>query len=441
MSGTTATPLKSHFWVLLRIPPTSSANGKLRIWSITEGISSHQFVSSFHTCSISNPMSQFLCKSILFQSCTARTLPPTTENSNAFPLRCLSSSSNQQSFTVSYLVRSLGLSSQSAFSVSKNVNLKSLERPDKVINLFKKYGFTQTQISSLVSRSPCLLLFDAEKIILPKFAFFEDKGISGPEMAKLLTTFPRILSASLAKQIIPSYDFFSKLFDSGEKVIAVIQRFPDILTHNIEKFVSPKIDILREHRVSDSNITRSVILNPRVFTLSLDKFRKTVEKVGEMGFDSSKGTFVVAVHAFISMSESTWKSKVDAYKKCGWSEEEVLKAYRRCPWCMTVSEDKIVAAMDFFINKMGLTPCLIAKCPRFLTYSLKKRLIPRSFVFQVLLSKGLVKKEVNLSALFDSPEKKFLQKFVAPYKKEAPELLELYKEKLNLSNKLFIDKV
>ena len=415
MSSTRATLLKSHFWVLLRIPPTSSANGKLRIWSITEGISSHQFVSSFHTCSISKPVSHFLCKSILFRSCSVRTLPPTSENLIVFPLRCLSSCSNQQSFTVSYLVRSLGFSPQSAFSVSKSVSLKSPEKPDKVINLLKKYGFTQTQISSLVSRSPCLLSFDAEKTILPKFEFFEDKGISGPEMAKLLTAFPRILSTSLAKQIVPSYDFFSNLFHSGEMVIAVIHRYPDILTQNIEKFVLPKIDILREHRVSDSNITRLVILNPRVFILSLDKFRKTVEKVGEMGFDSSKGTFVVAVHAFISMSESTWKSKVDAYKNWGWSEEEVLKAYRRCPWCMTLSDDKIVAAMDFFINKMGLTPCLIAKYPRFLSYSLKKRLIPRSFVFQVLLSKGLVKKEVNLSALFDSPEKKFLQKFVAPH--------------------------
>ncbi|GMN62407.1 hypothetical protein TIFTF001_031486 [Ficus carica] len=345
-----------------------------------------------------------------------------------------SSSSNQQSFIVSYLINSIGLSPQSALSVSKNVNLKSPEKPDKVINLFKKCGFTQTQISSLISRSPSLLLLDAEKILLPKLEFFEAKGISGPEMAKTLTSFPRILAASLAKQIIPSYDFFSNLFNSGEKVISVTQRFPDILTHNIEKLVSPKIDILREHRVPNSNIAKLVTLNPRVFTLSLDRLREIVEKVVEMGFDSSKVTFVLAVYAFMTMSESTWESKVDAYKKCGWSEEEVLKAFQRNPWCMMHSKEKVTACMDFFINQMGWRPCVLAKYPAIFGLSLKKRVVPRCLVFQVLLSKRLVEKEVSFNALLLSSEEKFLQKFIAPYEKEGPELLKLYREKLDLSN-------
>ncbi|GMN62388.1 hypothetical protein TIFTF001_031467 [Ficus carica] len=386
-------------------------------------------------------MSYFLCKSFLFGTFSLRYLPPISENANVFPQRKISCSWNQQSFTVSYLINSIGFSPETALSASKHVNLKTREKPDKLINLFEKYGFTQIQISKLVRGNPRLLLLDAEKTILPKLEFLVAKGISGPEMAKMLSAFPRILSASLAKQIMPSYDFFRGLFQSDVKLIAAVKRCPDILTYNVEKHVSVNIDILRKHGVPDSNIPTLLLHHPRSLMVSPDGFRKIVEEVEEMGFDASKVNFVMAANAFLSMSRSKWESKVDAYKKWGWSEEEVLKAFERNPRCMMVSEDKITAAMDFFVNKFGWRPCLIAKRPILLSLSLRKRLIPRSSVFQALLSKGLVKKEVNLAALFETSEQKFLQKFVLPYKKEAPELLKLYKEKLNLSNGLLVDQV
>lgn len=62
-------------------------------------------------------------------------------------------------------------------------------------------------------------------------------------------------------------------------------------------------------------------------------------------------------------------------------------------------------------------------------------------VFQVLLLKGLVKKEVNLLTFFQTSEKKFLHKFVTPYEEEAPELLKLYEERfINLSNEPLVER-
>ncbi|XP_024022671.1 uncharacterized protein LOC112091975 [Morus notabilis] len=154
-----------------------------------------------------------------------------------------------------------------------------------------------------------------------------------------------------------------------------------------------------------------------------------------MGFNAKRIDFIQAVLALVCVSKSTWESKVNVFKKWGWSEEEVLKAFRNNPWCMMLSNDKLNAGMTFFIKEMGLRPCLIANQPVILTLSLKKRLIPRFSFFQALLSKGLVEEEIKLHQLFVVPENKLLQKFVVPHEKEAPELLKLYKEKLNLSNK------
>lgn len=161
----------------------------------------------------------------------------------------------------------------------------------------------------------------------------------------------------------------------------------------------------------------------------------------EMGFDAKKLSFGPAVIVRYGLSKSMWENKANVFKKLDWFEEEVLEAFERHPMCMMLSEDKFMAGMDFFVGKMGLNPCLIAYRPVLLTMILKKRLISRSAVFQVLLSKGLVKKEVNLLTFFQTSEKKFLLKFVTPYEEEAPELLKLYKERfINLSNGPLVEK-
>lgn len=353
----------------------------------------------------------------------------------------MTSSSGRRSFTASYLVNSLGFSSESASKVSRAVNFETSENADKVINFFKNRGFSSTQISRLVRNYPTVLLLDSEKTILPKLEFLESKGISGPEMDRTLSMFPGILNTSLAQTIKPSFDFFGNLFRSDAMAVAAVKRFPRILRMNIEKHVSPNINILREHGVPDSNIATLMHHWPVAVVLEPDRFREVVKKVEDMGFESSKLSFVGAVLAFRSMSESKWESKVDAYKKWGWSEEDFLEAFRRNPWCMRLSEDKIAAAMDLFINKMGSSPRVIAKCPVLLSLSLEKRLIPRFSVYQVLLSKGLVDKEISLIRLFKHPEKKFLQTFVAPYKEEAAELLKVYKGKTGVSNGTKAEKV
>ncbi|KAJ0039120.1 hypothetical protein Pint_22188 [Pistacia integerrima] len=154
-----------------------------------------------------------------------------------------------------------------------------------------------------------------------------------------------------------------------------------------------------------------------------------------MGISPLKIQFVLAVVAKRIMSKSLWERKLDVYKTWGWSDKEVLAAFSKCPWCMIASVDKITAAMDFFVNKMGWDSSIISVRPVLITMSLEKRLIPRAAVIQFLLSKGLINKKINsLTYMFECPENTFLQKSVNSYD-EAPQLLKLYQEKLNLSEK------
>ncbi|XP_028089580.1 uncharacterized protein LOC114289933 [Camellia sinensis] len=156
-----------------------------------------------------------------------------------------------------------------------------------------------------------------------------------------------------------------------------------------------------------------------------------------MGFNPCKLNFVLAIHLLKSISKSTWGKKVEVYKKWGWSGDEILEAFGKHPLFIIVSENKIMRVVDFFVNKIGWESSLIARKPVLVSLSLEKRTVLWWAVYEILLSKGLIKSNNNsLTNMLVSPEKCFLKKFVNCHEEEAPKLLKLYKEKLALAKQL-----
>lgn len=375
-------------------------------------------------------MLNFLCKTIVhgtqYTARAASTVPK-----SLLLARHISSTTTQQSFTVSYLINSCRLSPETALSASKYVNFETPDKADLVIAFFKNHGFSQTQISNIIGRVPCVLLSDPEETLLPKLEFFYSKGFTSPDIVGVLSRSPAILDLSLENHIVPSFVFFKNLLGTSVDTVTAIKRFSSILCNDLDTYVA-NINTLREHGVPEANMVKFLKTQPRVFMIDSVRFRRTVEEVKEMGFNPSKMKFVEAVYAMSAMSKSTWERKVNAYKRWGLSEPEILVAFKKHPLFILASEDKIERAMDFFVNKMGWESSLIIERPILILLSLEERIIPRTSVIDDLMSKGLVEKNIYLPTLFEYQEKKFLEKFVTPYKKESSELLKLYEKKGDL---------
>ncbi|PPE02321.1 hypothetical protein GOBAR_DD00655 [Gossypium barbadense] len=342
-------------------------------------------------------------------------------------LRFFSISSNEHSFTVSYLINKCGFSPESASRTSNYVHFETPEKPDSLIIFLDNHGFSKTQIKNLIKRQPKLLYSDTEKTLLPKLEFLYSIGFSMPELAKLLSDYPTLLRASLEKRIIPSFNLLRNLFQSDDKAIKSIKRFAGILVSDFEKNLLPNMNILRGIGVPESNILLQLHRKPRTLMFNPVRLEEIVEEVKRMGIDTSRKKFLDVVFAMKSMTKSTLEKKIDVYKRWGWSDQEIHEAFRRYPLCMTVSEDKIMAIMDFLVNKMGYSSTLVAKQSSVLSRSLEKRIVPRALFAQELSSKGLVN-DFKLSVLFDTSEKTFNKMFGDYFVKKAPELLKLYKE-------------
>ncbi|XP_040369364.1 transcription termination factor MTERF6, chloroplastic/mitochondrial-like [Rosa chinensis] len=173
---------------------------------------------------------------------------------------------------------------------------------------------------------PRVLLADAEKTLSPEIEFFSSVGLSRVDLARVLSFNPHLLSRSLENQIVPSYNFLRNMI-SQENVVAVLKRKSWMFLENHSMNVIPNIEALRESWL--------------------------VNEVKEMGFDLKKSTFVVALRALCGKSSrAIWNRNHEIYKRSwGWSDDDVISAFRKSPQCMILSEKKIMQTMDFLFGE------------------------------------------------------------------------------------------
>ncbi|RVX19096.1 hypothetical protein CK203_008735 [Vitis vinifera] len=327
-------------------------------------------------------------------------------NITPFVIRCFSSS-KQRSFTVSYLINSCGLSPETAISTSKKVQFENPKNPDSVLALLRNHGCTDTHISKIVAKLPLLLLANPVKTLLPKLQFLGSAGLSHVDLAKILASTPNILCRSLEKNLIPTYNLFKGVVIGDENAAKALVRHCWIPCENLEKTIPPNATLLREIGVPMAYISFLATFFT-ILAQKSDKFSNDVNKIMEMGFEPQKLIFVNALQMFFQMSESTWKQKMKAYRRCENHEHR-----------------------DYLVN-MGWQPAAIARVPVALFFNLERRIVPRCSVVKVLLLKGLVKKDLCLGTFLKLTERAFMDRFIIKYEKDVPQLLDVYHGKVGI---------
>ncbi|KAF3435206.1 hypothetical protein FNV43_RR22293 [Rhamnella rubrinervis] len=337
-----------------------------------------------------------------------------------------SKSPDQQSLTVSYLVNSCGLSLQQALSASKKVNIEDTnKRPDSVLELFATYGFAKSQVSRLICIRPHLILADSDLTLRPKIEYFQSLGIVGPDLPKFIISNHSLLFTSLHNRIIPNCDFLKGILETNENLVRSLKQTPCVAGGNIEKTMKPNINTLRAIGVLTSHIVKLLILQPQAFMLRDDLFKEVVLEALEMGFRPKSRSFSLAVRS-LSRSKVNWDKKSEVLKSFGWSQDEVLAAFRVQPMLMVCSEKKIGKVMDFLVNKVGLKPSDVARCPNLLLTSLERRIIPRCTLLEILAANDVFKKGRDIVWALNSTKEMFEKKFVTQYEYRVPEAIKAY---------------
>ncbi|MED6141085.1 hypothetical protein PIB30_099855 [Stylosanthes scabra] len=333
--------------------------------------------------------------------------------------------SQSHSSTVSYLINNLGFTPQAALTLTtaKEFRFSTPQKADAVLAFFKTHGFSHSQIATIVTKLPAILSSNPQTI-LPKFQFLASKGASTHDIVLVTTGYPRFLNLSLQNHIIPTYGFLKTFFRSDEKTLSSIVSSPGSFMNSR---LPRNTKLLADAGVSNSALGRMILARASVLTAS--DLSKYVDEVKKLGIDPSKVKFALALIAKKTVQVSLWDAKVDVLKSWGWSEEVMSKAFRTNPSYMLTSKDKINEVMKLWVNQLGWDPLALAKIPFLFGYSLERRIIPRAFVLQYLLAKGLRNKNSDLSKPFFISEEEFIKKFVECFTEERSQLLKIYYEK------------
>ncbi|KAJ4838477.1 hypothetical protein Tsubulata_021072 [Turnera subulata] len=326
---------------------------------------------------------------------------------------------------------SLGFSSSSlAKMVDKCPNLLVSDAKAKA-EFFRENGFSDKHIAIMIMKRPSLYTYNAHKIFKPKLEFLKSLGLSGFEIGRIMTSDPYILERSLEKSIIPRIELLRKILGSGENLVKAIKTSFSILDHTLVH-IEPNMSLLKNHDVPESLILKLFFIQPKVLLQRTNRLNEIVADLKSLGFSPTKCNvlFLLALRTMTVRRKALWQEKLEVYRSFGMSKDEVYSAFKRQPQCMDASVKKIRKLMGFFTNELNLKPSAIANCPSIMILSLEKRIVPRCSVLQILMCKGLVKRDTNLIYKFRMSHSSFKERFVSKYQDVVPEVLEAYKGKI-----------
>ncbi|XP_065865508.1 transcription termination factor MTERF9, chloroplastic-like [Euphorbia lathyris] len=320
-------------------------------------------------------MANYLIRNMLFclqkrflqSSATLSSVPPS-------PTTATPSSS----YTVELLVNSCGLSLKSALSVSNKfqLNEKTPQKPQSVLQFLKSHHFSDTHVAQLIVKRPQVLNCRIHNNLKPKFEYLVKIGFEGELLPHIILSNPSIAEASLASKIKPSVQCLRLFLDSHEKFLTVVKRGPWLLCNNMKILLKQNVDVLvKEGGVPAHVVERFLILHPRSMLLNPEKLINAVNSVKNLGFETTDTMFIHAFRVMLQMSESTWKKKIEVMKSMGFSEQDILKAFKQCPQCLSYSEENIRKTLHFYFNTMKLEPQTIIVNPNLLGIQLKKELV------------------------------------------------------------------
>ncbi|KAL5543951.1 hypothetical protein UlMin_007735 [Ulmus minor] len=413
--------------------------------------------------------------------------------SNSFlkPISEISSPTDPDSLTLSYLQKSCGFSKKSAISAST-------KNSDSVLNLMRAHELAETHIRKMITTRPGLLSADLEGKIRPNLELFRSLGFSGNSLGKLLCRDPRVLDSyafknvdlfrdwgfsenqiavmtmrcpsiyllsvtnlkpkleliksvvftdkdfwkvlcsrpsvlqrSLENQLVPVVKLLGIALGTKENLQKTMKSCNWLLTSSLERVIEPNISMLISYGIPKPLVSKWILLRPRILVMKTDRLREILDKVLKLGFKPNSLLFALAAHSMASMSKTIWDQKLEAFRSFGLSEDEICAAFKTQPMCMRTSETKIKRLMDFYINQLNLEPSVVSKNSTLVMYSLEKRIIPRCSVLQLLVSTGLVNESVNIARMLRMTEKKFMEEMVMKYKDVLPDVVKAYQGKID----------
>ncbi|EEE51825.1 hypothetical protein OsJ_33303 [Oryza sativa Japonica Group] len=308
-----------------------------------------------------------------------------------------------------YLVATCGLTGAQALKASKKLShLRSPAKPDAVLAVLSGVGLSRADLAAVVAADPMLLCARAPNVARRLHSLRDRVGLSDADVARFLLAgrpngLPKMRHRPEARG------------NNG------------ILMSDLDKVVKPNIALLQECGLSVCEIAKLSTLKWTVLSLSPERVKASVLCVEKLVVPRSSDRFKHVLKSACWISEDMLAMKMEFLRSTlGCSEDKLRAAVCISPHIFYLSDKNLCRKIDFLISEVGLEREFIVERPWVLGYSLEKRMVPRHSVMKILRTMGLMKDAVDFSSSLVYSEKKFVARYIDPYKQAAPTLADSY---------------
>lgn len=328
-------------------------------------------------------------------------------------------------FAEDYLVASCGLTLAQARKASKYINhLSSPVRPDAVRAFLISIGLTEADVVAAVVSYPILLCYKVDETLTPRVARLREIGLSPSQISRLVTVAPEIVASPVKMSRLA---FYISFLGSYDRVHSALKNCYYLLRQDLQTVVRPNIAFLRQCGLTDYDIGRHCLLRSRILLAEPQRVKEIAVRAEELGVSRNSVAFKHALVTVYSLNAGRLNAKLSFLKNViGYSEAELGNLVCKAPTILAHSESKLGHAMEFLKMEVGLEPSYVLNRPALISYSIERRLMPRHYVIRILKAKGLLSKEIDFYSTVCITEEKFLEKFILPYNKSFPGLIDAY---------------
>ncbi|CAL9102695.1 unnamed protein product [Musa textilis] len=333
------------------------------------------------------------------------------------------SSNHRSKFMLVDPLQSCELSSKEAAKMAKDhICEKTLPSSSPSIEFFKQSGWSDAQVMKLMQREPRYLRANVETVLKPKMRSLQDMGFSDTEIVQLVSSCPSVLRL---RDIQSRINFWRSLLGSNERLIKACRRNMFILGYSLARTIEPCISLFREHGFSDERIAHMVVTVRGCFG-GIDKLKEVIKYIEELGVPRDSVVYLYALDVVMNMNRSRFDATSATLMSFGFSQPDIVAAFRKYPYVWTFSKKTICDKMTFLLKEAGFELTSIICYPVILTYSLEKRLRPRYEVMNFLKQNKLLDKGYNLRSVLNLSEEKFRIKFLFRLKEKFTSLYDSY---------------
>jgi mTERF domain-containing protein len=324
-----------------------------------------------------------------------------------------------------YLVASCGLTQAQARKASKYLSrLSSHVKPDAVRAFLAGIGLAEADVAAAIVSYPPLLSCKVDETLTPRIAQLREMGLSPSQISRLVTIAPEVLFSPVK---ISRLAFYLSFLGSFDRVHSALNRSSYLLRADLETVVRPNIAFLRQCGLTDYDIGKHFLMRSRILLTEPQRVKEIAARAEELGVSRSSLMFKHALLILYGLNAEALKAKLSFLKKViGCSEAELGYAVRKMPAILLYSESKIGRNVEFLKVEVGLEHSYILQRPAMFGYSIERRLMPRHCILRILKAKGFLSKDIDFFSTICTTEDIFLEKFLLPYYKSVPGLMEAY---------------